>query len=82
MSSSLIIRPPVTIQANPFKERSNSITKDTERLKDKCMERPRTPGTMELSPESHIVEKVKKENGEIFDRLYTKGRFIGKVFPL
>jgi hypothetical protein len=61
------------------KERSTSISKESEAIKEKTIERPRTP-VIETSTEPHfLVEKTKKDNGEQFDRIYTRGRFIGKV---
>ena len=72
---------PITIQTNLIKEQSY-LNKDTERLKDPNNERPRTPGTAEPPQESIVVEKIKNDKGETIDRLYTKGRFIGKVLPL
>ena len=61
------------------KERSNSISKENDAVKEKAIERPRTP-VVEVSTEPHfLVEKIKKDNGEQFDRMYTRGRFIGKV---
>jgi hypothetical protein len=68
----LLISPTTRIK----KERSASITKDTDTIRPS--DRPLTP-TAETLVLSIITEKIVKENGERFNRLYYKGRFIGKV---
>ena len=65
-----------SININNIRARANSIDKDDN--PNAKNDRPTTPLIQEHVDVHIIKEKIKKDNGEIIEKVYNKGRFLGK----